>query len=550
MRHFACAALLSLLPSLAIAQEKAVPTPANAKVEGMPPLPQSILDGLARYGQFRQAQFVTWVPGKRQMLVATAFNPARAQFHIVDGPGRDRRQLTWLERGLSTADASFAPDNPNRFIIQYDATAELRSLYSVDMATGESALVTDARSRYTPLWSRQGTWLVYDSVERNGKDRDLYVIQPSDPKTKRRLGEWPGAWAPHDWSPDGTKLFVNELVSNFETYLWMVDVASGEKKAITPRDGEKAGFFNARFSNDGRRVYVLSDRAGGDWRVWRCEIANCKWTAVTPEGTIAEKPNTIGGIELSPDGALLAVTLDRGSSGNELQVIDLTTLKPRPMPAIPQGTISRLQWRPGSREIGFTLGSVKYAGDAYSVDTSLGTVARWTTSEATFNADTLPAPELVEWKSFDGAVIPGILYRPAAKFTGPRPVIVNIHGGPDLKENVRFQGRSNYILNELGAAIIFPNVRGSIGFGRRYAALDDGKLRGNAVKDIGALLDWIAARPDLDKTRVMLLGVSSGGWLALEAGIAYNERIRGVVEGAGITNFVSFLENTEPGRQD
>ena len=246
---------------------------------------------------------------------------------------------------------------------------------------------------------------------------------------------------------------------------------------------------------------------------------------------------------------MLAVVVDRGAS-SELQIIDVATLKPRMLSVPLKGTVSRIRWRPSSREVGFTLASVRGAGDVYSIDTSLGTLTRWTASETTFNADVLPAPEVVEWKSFDGQAISAILYRPGPKFSGPRPVVINIHGGPDLRERARWQGRSNYILNELGIAIIFPNVRGSTGFGRAFQQLDDGRLRGNAVKDIGALLDWIAARPDLDKDRVALLGVSSGGWLALQAGIAYNDRIRGVIEGAGITNFVTFLEGTDPARQE
>jgi dipeptidyl aminopeptidase/acylaminoacyl peptidase len=552
MRHFACAALITLLPSLALAQEKTVPTPPNVKVEGMPPVPQSILDGVARYGQSRQAQLVAWNPTKRQMIITTSFNsnPTTPQIHLVDGPGRDRRQLTWMDRGVSaTVNASFAPTDPDSFVFQYDSTAELRSLYRFDLTTGETSLVAEARSRYAPVWSRQGNWLAYDSAERNGKDRDLYVIQPSDPRTKRRLAEFAGAWIAQEWSADGTTLLVTEFLSNSETYLWRLDVKTGQKTAITPRDGEKAGFYNPRFSADGRKVYALSDRAGGEWRVWVCEIAKCTWTPVTPEGTVVDSPTVTGGFDMSPDRSMLAVSVDRGSSV-ELQVIDLTTLKARPLPVIPKGKVQQIRWRPGSREVGFTLGSVKASGDVYSVDTSLGTLTRWTTSETTFNADVLPAPEIVEWKSFDGEVISGILYRPAARFTGPRPVIVNIHGGPDQREQARWQGRSNYILNELGIAIIFPNVRGSSGFGRRFMQLDDGKLRGNAVKDIGALLDWIAGRPELDKGRVVLLGASSGGWLALEAGIAYNDRIRGVIEGAGITNFVTFLEGTDPTRQD
>ena len=554
MRHFACAAaLLVLLPSAAFAQEKTVSAPPNTKIEGMPPVPQSIVDGLGQYAQFREARLATWHPTKRQVLITTSFNanPTRPQIHLVEGPGRDRRQLTWMARGVSPiVPASFAPGDPASFIFAFSPATELKSLYRYDFATGQASLVIEARTRYDPVWSPQGGWLAYDSSERNGTDRDIYVVQPSDPKTKRRLADFTGSWAPQQWSPDGLTLLVNEVVSNAETYLWVVNVATGEKKALTPRDGEKAGHFNARFSADGRKAYILSDRGGGEFRIWRCDIANCKWTPVTPDGVTLDGPNDIGaGFELSPDGALLAAVGDRGSS-SELYVLDLTTLKPRALPAIPRGLVTRINWRPGSREVGFTLNSPTVPSDVYSVDTSLGALHRWTTSEVSFSADVLPAPEVVEWKSFDGETISGVLYPPSAKFAGPRPVLVNIHGGPDTRERIRFQGRSNYLLNELGIAILYPNVRGSSGFGRRFQQLDDGKLRGNAVKDIGALLDWIGTRPHLDKGRVVLLGVSSGGWLALEAGIAYNDRIRGVVEGAGITNFVTFLEGTDPARQD
>jgi dipeptidyl aminopeptidase/acylaminoacyl peptidase len=546
MRHFVCAAIIALLPSLALAQEKTVPTPANVKVEGMPPIPQSILDGVGRYAQFRQAQLIAWHPSKRQMVITTSFGQT-PQLHLVDGPGRDRRQLTWFPPPSISAsvNGSFDPADGNTFIFQYDPRAELRSLYRYDLTTGEVSLVVESKTRYGLVWSRQGKWLAYDSAERNGKDRDLYVIQPADPKTKRRLADFDGPFSPQDWSPDGTTLLASEVLGNAETYLWRIDVKTGQKTAITPRDGEKVGWFNARFSADGKTVYAMSDRGVGDLRIWRCAIAACNWTPVTADGVAVD---LFGSIEISSDGALLATVVDKGAS-SELQIIDLTTLKPRPLPAMPKGTVSGIHWRPGAREVGFTLATVREQGDVYSVDTSLGTLARWTTSEATFNTDTLPSPEIVEWKSFDGLMISGILCRPAARFTGPRPVMVNIHGGPDLRERVRFLGRSNYLLNELGVALIYPNVRGSIGFGRKFAELDDGKLRGDTVKDIGALLDWIAARPDLDKTRVVLNGVSSGGWLALASAVQYNDRIRGVIEGAGITNFVTFLEQTDPPRQ-
>jgi dipeptidyl aminopeptidase/acylaminoacyl peptidase len=552
MRQYACAALLTLLPSLALAQEKTVATPPTIKVEGMPGVPQSIFDGVSRYGQFRQAQLIAWHPAKRQVLITTNFGST--QLHLVDGPLRDRRQLTWFPApGLPVfVDAAFDPADGNNIVFRHDpGGTEARALYRYDLTSGQVSLAVEAQSRYTPIWSSQGKWLAFDSTERNGKDRDIYVVQPSDRATKRLVAQVEGPWSPQDWSADGTQILANEVFANSETYLWRIDVKTGVKTPITRRgDGVTAAWLNARFSRDGKKVYAISDR-GGELRIWRCDVAACAWTPVTADGVVVDigTPPSGGGFEFSPDGSLIAVVIDKGTT-TELQVIEVATLKPRTLPAIPKGLVSQLRWRPGSREIGFSLASIKSQGDVYSVDTSLGTLTRWTASETTFNPDVLPAPEVVEWKSFDGQAISGILYRPSAKFTGPRPVMIQIHGGPDSKERITFRGRSNYLLNELGVAIIYPNVRGSIGFGRKFEQMDNGRGRDGALKDIGTLLDWIATRPGLDKDRVVLNGVSYGGWLALQAGIVYNDRIRGIIEGAGMTDLVTYLEQTEAARQE
>jgi dipeptidyl aminopeptidase/acylaminoacyl peptidase len=550
MRHFAYAAclLLLLLPSSASAQEKTITPPASIEVDGIPPIPQTIADGLARYAQFRQAQLQAWHPTKRQILITTALGPV-PQVYLVDGPGKDRRQLTWFPAGVvGAAGPAFDPADGNVFVFQYDpAGSELRSLFRYDLTTGEPTRIADSKIRYGHVWSRQGKWIAFDSAERNGKDFDIYVMQPSDPATKRRVAELVGQWSVHDWSPDGTALLVNEVISNAETYMWRIDVKTGEKKAITPREAGKVPSFNfnGRFSSDGRKIYTVSDKSG-EARLWRYDVATGAGTPVTPEGVLVDAG---GGFELSPDGQMVAVAIDRGST-SELQVLDLATAKPRPLPAIAKGIVSLIHWRPGSREVGFNLQSVRAQGDVYSVDASLGTLTRWTASEASFNPDVLPAPEVVEWKSFDGLTISGILYRPPQKFAGPRPVMLNIHGGPDDRARAYFRGRSNYLLNELGIALIYPNVRGSSGFGREFERLDNGELRSGAIKDIGALLDWIAARPDLDKSRILLNGASYGGWLALEAGIVYNDRIRGIIEGAGMTDLATFLDQTDPTRQE
>jgi dipeptidyl aminopeptidase/acylaminoacyl peptidase len=545
MRHFVCAAILLFLPSAAAAQEKTVAVPATIKIEGMPPIPQSIADDLARYTQFREAALIGWHPAKRQILITTAFGNV-PQLHLVPGPGMARTQLTFLAgQGLPrVASAAFDPSDPNTFVFLRDpAGSELRNLYRYDMATNDISLVVESKTRYPFVWSKQGKWLAYDSSERNGKDRDIYVIQPSDPKTKRLLSPVEGPFSPQDWSPDGNSLLAIEITGNSERYIWLFDVKTGQKRALTPRDGEKVIWANARFSSDGRKVYALSDKTDRT-RLYRCDIATGVWTPVSNE--------PIESFELSPDGTMMAMLVERGIT-NELQIVDLGSMKPRPLTSLPKDVVySLIRWRPGSRELGFTVESLKTKGDVYSVDAALGTVSRWTASEVSFNSktDALPAPEMVEWKSSDGTAFSGILYRPATKFTGARPVVVTFHGGPDVQERIKFLGRSNYFLNELGVALLFPNVRGSQGFGRKFEQLDNGRGRDGVIKDVGVILDWIAARPELDKGRVVFSGGSSGGWLALQAGAVYNERIRGIIVGAAPTNLVTYLETTDAPRQE
>src|SRR5262249_58186939 len=99
-------------------------------------------------------------------------------------------------------------------------------------------------------------------------------------------------------------------------------------------------------------------------------------------------------------------------------------------------------------------------------------LTRWTNSETAVKTDAFPEAELVKWKSFDGREISGFLYRPpAAKFPGNRPVLVVIHGGPEGQSQPVFLGRGNYYLNELGIALIYPNVRGSTGYGKTFLFL-------------------------------------------------------------------------------
>ena len=187
----------------------------------------------------------------------------------------------------------------------------------------------------------------------------------------------------------------------------------------------------------------------------------------------------------------------------------------------------------------------------FSLELATGEIERWTESETGgLNASAFAEPELVRWKSFDGRLISGFLYKPPARFPGRRPVVIDIHGGPEGQASAGFLGRNNFYLNELGIALVFPNVRGSSGYGKTFLTLDNAEKREDSVKDIGALLDWIATRADLDSGRVMVRGGSYGGYMTLAVATHYNDRIRCALDVVGISNFVTFLEKTEAYRRD
>ncbi|HEX6625221.1 MAG TPA: prolyl oligopeptidase family serine peptidase, partial [Pyrinomonadaceae bacterium] len=254
--------------------------------------------------------------------------------------------------------------------------------------------------------------------------------------------------------------------------------------------------------------------------------------------------------ELSPDGSTIAlVTNEDGIS--RLRLLDTKTRKEKTPPELPVGLVGALEWHDNGRDLGFSLSSARSTSDVYSLDVKTGKVERWTFSETGgLNTDNLSDPQLVKWKSFDGREISGFLYLPPARFTGPRPLIINIHGGPEAQARPGFLGRTNYYLNEMGVAILYPNVRGSSGYGKTFLALDNGFKREDSYKDIGALLDWLPTQPRLDASRVMVTGGSYGGHMAFAIATLYSDKIRASLPVVGISNLVSFLERTESYRRD
>jgi dipeptidyl aminopeptidase/acylaminoacyl peptidase len=254
--------------------------------------------------------------------------------------------------------------------------------------------------------------------------------------------------------------------------------------------------------------------------------------------------------DLSKDRQKIAFVINENGA-SVLYILSTSDNSFRRAEGIPTGQIGAIEWSGDSKTVGLTINSFSSSSDVYEYDPSLNKVSRWTKSElGGMDISNLLEPQLVTWKSFDGLTISGYLYKASSKFTGKRPVMINIHGGPESQSRPAFLGRLNYYLNELGISIIFPNVRGSSGYGKTFVDLDNGMKREDSVKDIGALLDWIADQPGMDSDRIMVLGGSYGGYMTLAVSFMYSDKIRCSLDVVGISNFNTFLRNTESYRRD
>ena len=516
-RIFACACLCLLWAALAGGQSETFAPNENLVAEGVPGVPQSLVESAERYSNFRSADFASWNPVRREMLISARFADS-FQIHQVKMPGGARTQLTFFPE--PARGAQYNPRDGKSFIFTRDVGGgEFYQLYRFDLETGSVTLLTDGKSRNTDArWDHAGEWIVYGSTRRTGNDVDLWAVKPDDPKSEHMVAKnQGGGWQALDWSRDGKQILALEEVSANESYIWLVDAATGEKTAITARDNPtKVSYAGGQFSKDGKGFYTTTDKDSEYHRLAYIDLASRQAAFLT-----ADIPWDVDEFDLSEDGRNLAFVSNEDGYG-VLHILDTASRKQVAMPKLPHGVISNPQWHKNNRDLGFDYNSASVNDDVYSVDTQTGKVERWTESETGgINIASVREPDLIHWKSWDSKSISGFLYRPPAKFSGKRPVMINIHGGPEGQFRPYFLGRNLYYMNELGVAMLYPNVRGSSGYGKSFLALDNGLLREGSYQDINSLLDWIATQPDLDASRVMITGGSYGGFMTLAVATNY-----------------------------
>ena len=518
------------------------PKPEALLADGLPSIPDELPVQTRPYMEFRTASFAGWHPTDKSMLVATRFANT-TQIHRVAGPMMARKQISFEAEPVSNG--QWAPQTGDVLIVQKDVGGgEFFQLYA--LRDGKLDLLTDGKSRNAfNAWSQDGELVAYSSTRRNGTDSDLYVMNPRDPSTNKMVAQVQGGgWAISDFAPDKKTAIVSQYRSATNVDMSSLDLASGQMTPIGDHQKDVA-IGGAEFAPDGT-LWVTSDE-GSDFQ--RLGMVDIKTGAFTPRGP-TEKWD-VEAFDISSDGSFIVyATNEAGVS--KVKILDIKTGGVRVVQGLPAGIVGSFniaEWG----DIGITFTSARSAADAYSIDPKSLKVTRWTESETggldvTKNVE----PELMTIKSFDGLQVSGLLYRPdPVKFPGKRPMLMNVHGGPEGQSRPGFQGRSNYLLNEMGVAIFYPNVRGSTGYGKNFVGLDNGPFkRENSVKDMGAFLSALGKDASLDATRFGLAGGSYGGYMCYAAAVQFRDKLRATNCVVAISNFVTFLENTQSYRRD
>jgi dipeptidyl aminopeptidase/acylaminoacyl peptidase len=550
-------------PAQSSAQQAAVAPPAAMVLENVPPVRASLASQVAKYNEFKPTSYAAWHPTRVEMIVSRRHNNTPQLFRVAR-PGAPLELMT--DYAEPVRGAEYEPRHGKFYVFGRDTGGnEVFRAYRRDVgqkAGNQDAvpITPDNRRVQDTAWAKKSGKLLYVTVPvgRQGSNDQIHstisIVDPAQPEGARVLAELPGGgWSAFAFSHDDRQLVYSEYVSANESYLWLMDVASGKSRRLTEK-GDKGGdkgsepvaYGNAVFARDGKGVYTTSDRGSEFRRLVYIDLASGRETVLTP-GINWD----IDEFDLSDDGKLLAFVANEDGT-SVLRMMRTGDRKLVAQPKLPMGVIGRIEWHNNSRHLALSLSSARSPSEVYGIDAKTGAVTRWTRHEKMeVDMNRFVEPSLVRWKSFDGRAISGFVYRPdAARFPGKRPVVINIHGGPEGQSTPGFLGRNNYYTDEMGLTVVYPNVRGSTGYGKSFLKLDNGKLREDSVKDIGALLDWIATQPDMDASRVAVVGGSYGGYMTLAVSTMYPDRIAAAIDIVGISNFVTFLERTESYRRD
>ena len=495
--------------------------------EGVPEIPQELKTRLHQYQRVRTAEFEDWLPAQGGILVTTRFAETR-QVHLLTEPGGARRQLTFFSEPVEDADACPASGQAGFLFRMDEGGSEQFQIFHYDLSSGWYRMLTDGSFEHgAPAWAPDCETFAF--TRRTPEGQEILVYDLDDARSRPVLPP-EDFWQLGDWLDEGRFLAYAQR----ERQLYVVDLAGGRvPQAVRNMGGPPLP------AADGRGFYFSQRGADGPHRL----MYHDGTTGVTRPLT-RDMGWEVERYARSDDGRWLAFSVNQAGE-SVLYLMNLVSGDYATVPGVPTGVIDDLAFHPDGDWLGATLRTAGTAGDVFVIDVATREVTQWTYSEiGGLPEGAFAKPLLVQYPTFDSVngqprTISAYYLQPPGD--GPFPVLISLHGGPALQARPDFEPVEQFLVNELGIAVLAPNVRGSSGYGQAFRDLDNEFQREGAVKDVGALLGWIAARPELDESRVAVQGGSYGGYLALSAMARYGTRIRAGIDFWGISDFSTFM---------
>ena len=528
-------------------QKKSIVVPnENLITENIAEIPKELSNEVKKYSESRSASLGDIHPLTNEIIINTRFG-STPQLHRVSKSMGARTQITFFDEPVSAT--SYEPLKGDYLVYSKDIGGnEFGQLFKLDLKTLQSTLLTDGGKSQNGgiTWRKDGKGFYYASTKRNGGDRDIYYMDPNNPKSEKLILQVKGGgWGIQDISPDNKKLVLGEYISINESYIWLLDIETGKLTEVTDRNSKGISQSEATFSNLSNEIWLVTDKDNEFQRLAAMNLNTKKTTYYT-----SDIPWNVESFNLSEDKKSIVFITNEGGL-NKMYLMNTGTKAYKEIKNLPIGLISGARFTKDNQTIFFNQSTAQSASDVYQLNIKTAKIERWTESElGEMQPSDMSVPKFIEWKSFDDLKISGFYYPASPKFKGKRPVIIMIHGGPEGQSMASFLDSNNFYTSEMGVSLVYPNVRGSSGFGKTYLEKDNGFLREDSVKDIGALLDWIAKQPELDKDKIMIMGRSYGGYMTLATAFHYADRIKCSVDIVGISNFNTFLKNTEEYRRD
>ncbi|MFC1651329.1 S9 family peptidase [Candidatus Latescibacterota bacterium] len=519
-----------------------VPKPPTIKAEEVPRIPWTLAKEMYDLinKNLKNTAFNNWTPNENGMLIWANSGGLRSKLHLISDANDQPVKIANLPDNAWGFTVNPA-NNKNYMIFLLDEEGnEQYQLFRYNFEEHTYIRITDGKSRHSRgSFNKDGTLLTLTSNRRNGIDFDIYTIDPNDSTSLRMIYQAEGIWGPGQWSNNSNHIILRNIISANESKLYLLDINTLERRELFSNNSGKIYYGDAVWGNNDDIFYYLSDFESEFKQLHELNLITGTDSVLT-SGINWDVIN----LEISADTKWLAFTVNEDGL-NRLYTMNCQTRQILAVPNIPVGSVGHMRMHPKKNLLALNHTSPFSLTNILTLDMHTNQIFEWTKKA---EADpSLPPPQTIHYATFDlvdgkPRTITAYVLRPPDRFTELSPVWIDIHGGPESQANP-IMDPMHELARKRGITIIIPNVRGSAGYGKSFLKLDNGYLRENSVKDIGALLDWISSQSEFNKERIAVYGGSYGGYMVLASAVHYSNRLRCGADLFGISNYVTFLEN-------